>query len=339
MSNSTIVVLLLGTALVLPALGFRNLPTTEVDTGSFGCPTDQMEQTVVDAANAAIQSEVQGNILPTIPCRLGECESKPASSCQEILEQGPGVSGWYWLTRCDGNHVQVYCSMTNPCGCSGGGAWMRVGLLNMTDPDETCPSGMTLRNVNNQRMCSRKVNPAQCVSVYHTAQFVNYNRVCGRVHGYQDGNPDAFRPYFDNRAYTIDDPFIDGATLTYGFSPRKHIWSFAGGPDDTGTTPYHCPCSTGSAYTGVIPPFVGNDWFCESAAATQAQDRVYTDNPLWDGVGCSGSRSTCCSFNSPPWFCKDLPSATRDDIELRMCGDEHIANEDVPVYYYEIYVQ
>ena len=33
MSNSTIVVLLLGTALVLPALGFRNLPTTEVDTG------------------------------------------------------------------------------------------------------------------------------------------------------------------------------------------------------------------------------------------------------------------------------------------------------------------
>ena len=338
MKTVTVVVLLLGLVSVHPTLGFRNLPATEVDTGNFGCPTDDREQIVTDSNDAVIRSDVQANILSTILCRLGECESNPASSCQEVLEQGPGVDGWYWLRRCDGAHVQMYCAMTNPCGCSGGGAWMRVGLLNMTDPSSSCPSGMEFRNVQNRRMCSRQVNPAQCVSVFHSAQFLQYDRVCGRLYGYQDGTPDAFRPYYNNRAYTIDDPFIDGATLTHGFSPRKHIWSFGAGPDDINTSPYHCPCSRGSAYTGVVPPFIGNDWFCEAGAVRSAGDTVWVSNPLWDGMGCA-STSSCCTFNSPPWFCKDLPSTTRDDLELRMCGDENAGNEDVPIYYYEIYVQ
>lgn len=338
MNRVGVVGLLLGGVLIFPTLGFRNVPIAEVNTANFGCPTPQAEQNVTAIADNIIRSDVQANILPTIACRLGECESNPGSSCQEILEQGPGVNGYYWLRRCDGNHVQAYCAMNNPCGCSGSGAWMRVALLNMTDPSATCPSGMETRTVNSLRMCSRRVNPRNCVSVFHSAQFMQYNRVCGRVRGYQDGNPDSWRPYFNNRGYTIDDPYFDGVSLTYGFRPRKHIWSFGAGPTDSGNSPYHCPCST-TSYTGVVPPYIGNDWFCESAAATRFQDRVYTENPLWDGVGCGGSQSTCCSFNNPPWFCKSLPAATRDDIEFRMCGDENVSSEDVPVDFYEIYVQ
>ena len=33
----------------------------------------------------------------------------------------------------------------------------------------------------------------------------------------------------------------------------------------------------------------------------------------------------------PPWFCKQLPQTTTDDIEVRICGDQGIANEDTPV--------
>ena len=61
-------------------------------------------------------------------------------------------------------------------------------------------------------MFSHQANSAQCVSV-----FLWYDRICDHLHGYQDGNQDAFRPYYNNHMCTIDNPFIDGAALTYGF--------------------------------------------------------------------------------------------------------------------------
>ena len=51
------------------------------------------------------------------------------------------------------------------------------------------------------------------------------------------------------------------------------------------------------------------------------------------------STSTCCSFNNPPWFHKQLPSATTDNIEIRVCRDEGRHNEDIAISNVEIYVQ
>ncbi len=64
----------------------------------------------------------------------------------------------------------------------------------------------------------------------------------------------------------------------------------------------------------------------------------YSDDPLWDGQGCGGT-STCCEFNHPPWFCKQLPQPTTDDIELRICGNESIGNEDTPIEIVDMYVR
>ena len=61
-------------------------------------------------------------------------------------------------------------------------------------------------------------------------------------------------------------------------------------------------------------------------------------DPLWDGEGC-GDTSTCCEFNSPPWFCRDLPESTTDDIELRLCSDQDISNEDTGIEIVNIYTQ
>ena len=99
-----------------------------------------------------------------------------------------------------------------------------------------------------------------------------------------------------------------------------------------------CPCTrTDQPYTGVVPPFIGEDYFCDtavSAAEIWAELVLYPDDPLWDGQWC-GQNSTCCSFNNPPWFCKQLPDSTTDDIELRMCGmlhDGHTLFNHVELY-------
>ena len=157
-----------------------------------------------------------------------------------------------------------------------------------------------------------------CLFTYPT-YGVEYSRVCGRVIGYQYNTPNAFAPYFLNRTVTIDDVYVDGVSLTHGQSPRQHIWTFANAHDENRSNEYVCPCTRPDLpYTGVVPPFIGQDYFCETGTQQVASSIFYSDDPLWNGQGC-GSNSTCCQL---PWFCKQVPhQSTTDDIELRLCGN------------------
>lgn len=336
MHRLAVLAVLLG--VVAPSIGIKRLPTGEIDSESLSCSTAEMEESVINSFKDGIQMEVTQNIVPNLACRVGQCAEKPATSCQDVLDQGSGQSGWYYIRTCTGDSVQVYCSMSNPCGCNvTNSAWMRIGLLNMSDPTAMCPSGMGL--IADPRTCSRNVQPGACASFFFNSYRVQYSRVCGRAVGISESSPDAFRPYFENQGYTIDDPYVDGLSVTYGFSPRKHIWTFAAGVEDTGNDPYRCPC-TSPTWTGVLPPYIESDWFCEAGPVANWQSGViYSDNPLWDGMGCQGPQSTCCTANNPPWFCKDLTSPTEDNIEVRACGDQHMNDEDVLVQLVELYVQ
>ena len=151
---------------------------------------------------------------------------------------------------------------------------------------------------------------------------------------------DAFIPYYGHQSRTIDHVYVDGVSLTYGHSPRQHIWTFANAIDETGPIfdIYRCPCSQNDTYTGIVPPFIGNDYFCDTGSRYSFEERWYTEDPLWDGEGCGGS-STCCEFNNPPWFCRELPQPTTDDIELRLCSDQSTDNEDGALELINIYVQ
>ena len=314
----------------------RVLPTQQ-----NSCPFERDVHTTRSAIMGDIQGLLRDNIVPALQCNLGECEENPALSCDQIFsENQSSESGKYWLQTCGGEAVQAYCTMDNPCGCNSTGAWMRVALLNVSDPDTVCPHGMDPLTTNGVRACERRVQNAACVSAFFSSNYFPYNRVCGRIVGYQESSPDAFRPYFAQQSYTIDDPYVDGVSVTYGFSPRKHIWTFAAGPSNNGVNSFHCPCSMSDLeYTGVVPPFIGDDWFCEAGARDNWQrGRIYSENPLWDGQGCS-TQSTCCSLHNPPWFCKELQQSTRDNIEVRMCGDQHQNDENVLVGLIELYVQ
>ena len=122
--------------------------------------------------------------------------------------------------------------------------------------------------------------------------------------------------------------------------PEHTFWTFASGKSQYGNEVSRCPCKSDS-FTHPLPPYIGNDcYFCESGHGYDTNPplaHILTNDPLWDGAGCvSGS---CCTFNSPPWFCKTLSHPTTNDIELRLCIDEPLTNEDVLFEIVELYVQ
>ena len=226
------------------------------------------------------------------------------------------------------------------CGCGGPG-WRRAAYLNMSDPTQTCPPAWELITTP-RRTCARPSNAGSysCYSAMFPTQGIQYSQVCGRIIGYQYGAPEAF---IDSEGRTIDGYYVDGVSLTYG-SPRQHIWTFANALDEY---PSHyvsiCPCSNfNEQYTvNRVPSFVGNDYFCETGVPPGQQYRsgtFYPDDPLWDGQGC-GANSTCCTFNNPPWFCKQLPQSTSADLEVRLCSEDYKIYEDTPVERIELYIK
>ena len=215
--------------------------------------------------------------------------------------------------------------------------WIRIAYLDMKNSTHQCPTGFR-QTSSPKRLCGRPSGPG-CVSTTFPVNGVRYSKVRGQVRAYQDKTPDAFHPYHASRATTIDSYYVDGVSITHGRSPRQHIWTFAAAVDEVHGNEYVCPCTRPDmGFSGTLPPFVGQDYFCETGSRNFWQLIFYGDDPLWDGKGC-GAQSTCCSFNNPPWFIKELPQPSIDNIELRICSDQAVSNEDIPIEMFEIYIQ
>ena len=260
--------------------------------------------------------------------------TNPASSCAALPPSAP--TGYYWVRASNGSAVCVYCDMTRSCGGVTGG-WMRVAELDMTNSSHQCPSGLRLNNI---RTCCITFDTPACSSViFHVHSL--YFKICGRIQAYQLGSPNTFADDGRGVNLTIEGNYIDGVSLTHGH-PRQHIWSFAGALDEVGSYPdTNCPCTNISqAINASQPPAdVGDDYFCDTTSSGRYTNGLfYGDDPLWDGAGC-GPLNTCCSFNHPPWFYKQLPQPTTDDIEMRVCRDQPSNNEDILIKEIEIYTQ
>ena len=106
---------------------------------------------------------------------------------------------------------------------------------------------------------------------------------------------------------------------------------------DTVNIQLRCPCNPGNTYGS--PPFVGNDYFCESGVSSESAvgRNFFPDDPLWDGQGCIHG-NPCCSLNNPPWFNKTLPTPTTDDIEMRLCLNNHAYWANIALEQMELYV-
>ena len=224
--------------------------------------------------------------------------------------------------------------------CGGTGGWRRVVYLNMTDTHTTCPSGWNMTGYS-KRTCGRNsTGSSTCSSATFPVSGGEYNRICGRIKAYQWGSSIAFYSYHHRLVTNIDGTYACGVSVTHG-TPRNHIWTFvAGAAEGNPTVFWACPCDTTTTIS--IPPFVGNDYFCESGINEPwVQNRhltLHSNDTLWDGEDCLPS-STCCSQHNPPYFTKQLPIPTTDDIEARICMFYQLQYSNLAVELVELYVQ
>ena len=290
--------------------------------------TSLLQHELITLSNQTQQLNESNTMLQQL--LAGRFSFNPVASCAALPPSSP--SGYYWVMASNGSAVSVYCNMTLSCGGVTGG-WMRVVELDMTNSSHQCPSGLMERNDSlNIRTCVRNEVSPGCSLVELSTANIQYSTVCGRIKAYQVGRPNQFR------GRRPDSNYVDGVSLTHG-SPRQHIWTFAAARDEDQT----CNCS---GTEGDVPPaFVGQDYFCEAGSVHEVnatEGILLPEDPLWDGAGCSKEGNTCCSFNNPPWFYKQLPSSaqpTTDNIEMRVCRNSGNDSEDVAIENVEVYIQ
>ena len=220
----------------------------------------------------------------------------------------------------------------------GDGPWYKVACLNMSDPSQACPPNWReYRTARGVRACGRFA--MGCIGTFYLTGR-QYSKVCGRIIGYQVASPDAFNTV--TPAQNLNQVYADGVSITYG-SPRTHMWTYSAGvTEGTHQVPQaDCPCAVGASQRKVAPAFIGNNYYCESGNGITSQfdfaGHLYDGDPIWDGELCEGQ---CCrNGKSPPWFSVNLRNPTTDDIEVRICGDQTVCDEDTPIALMELYVQ
>ena len=282
-------------------------------------------------------------VINQVRQRLGPpgCNPPRNRSCREILHCFPSApSGYHEIRVPDGSLVQVYCDMEGT-NCGGQGGWMRVAHVNMLQSGASCPQGLKQKVKSKLTLCGQ--NAKGCQGTLFSALGLSYSRVCGRLRGYQFGAPDAFLSYNLKPSRGVGDNYVDGASITYDTAVPKHIWTYA-----TGAFLFYdqcircvCPCNSGS--TAKVPPYVGSDYYCETGlnrngpVGEQRYD-FFSNDRLWNGYQCAGVEAPCCAHPNMPWFTKTLSETTTEDIQLRLCNSDGIAEEETLLQLISLYV-
>ena len=218
-----------------------------------------------------------------------------------------------------------------------GQQWEKVGSLDMSDPAQHCPP--TWQKITSPRASCGKITDTSCDSVNISTTGGSYQQVCGRFRGYQVGTPDAFnRDASGDSNVSIESYYVDGISITYG-SPgnRHHVYTYAVGYVERMLGGISCPCAGGT----VPPQFVGSDYYCESGCPNlypSSGTILFHCDVLWDGQQCGGNEITCCSPPNLPWFCKAFPAPISEDLEVRICTDQTLYDENVALEFFELYI-
>ena len=265
--------------------------------------------------------------------RYGVDVNNPGVSCADIYDNNPatrGKSGYYIVKTNDCQVHTAFCDMELECGGHKGG-WMKVADHDISKGDD-CPKGWSKTKANSIDVCRPPSDNVGCYSTLFSVHNISYNKICGKIEGYQKGATDGLRES------SIDSTYVDGISITLG-SPRKHVWTYAAGLSDDykGNHADNCPCAKHGGRAA--PVFVGNHYYCESGNTGPYEiPSYYTNDPLWDGNGCLAGNN-CCANTDQPWFFRQMVVERQDDIEARMCADQGFKDEGAVVKQIQLYVQ
>ena len=310
-------------------------PTILNDTTA--CPNiDQIFQSITQSITNQIDQSVSANLSCLL--NLGSSAQCAANSCHDIASVRPNYpSGYYWILNSTNDAIRVYCDLVRVLNGSLG--WMRVVYVNMTDPAQSCPSAWKLNTPpTGDRLCGRPSSSnAGCFSVNYSVDGVLYSKICGWIRGYNYNTNDGFNRW--NCAspcpYTfIDQPYVDGVSITRNSPSRQHVWSYASASAGGGA----CPCYPRGSYVNSVPAFVGSSWYCQGQVTSNST--YYYNYPLWTGAAaCAGyTQAPCCRSPDLPWFCTIMPTQVRDNLEVRICSDQAQSDEDTRLQNVELYV-
>ena len=205
-----------------------------------------------------------------------------------------------------------------------------VYSLDMTDPTQNCPDSLELKMYGSRRLCGKKTVAGGCDSITIPLNGQAYTQVRGRVEGLQFGSTDAFA----SGGSDINGIYVDGVSITHGQNPRRHVWSLGAGLNQYRASGLTCP---GTGHGVPQPAFVGNNYFCTSGNADpDGFELIIYDIPLWSTM--NGNCGDCNNVYDVPFFCTRLPQSSVDDLEVRVCCDEALANEDILLESIELYV-
>ena len=264
------------------------------------------------------------------------------SSCEYIYNNNPETrdkSGYYRVN----SNQWTYCNMTAIAAdnfiptCAGvGGGWRKIAQIDVSAGDN-CPSGWSKATESGVSFCRVISNSSNtCSSTYFPTHGISYQRVCGKARGYQKGHSIGFLGL--STTSMIDSVYLSGLSITYGSSPRQHIWTYVTGFSEIYSFPYNCACAQ---YAGdPAPSFVGSNYYCESGTSVTypSTSTYYFSDPLWDNTGCVNSN--CCNNPTQPWFHRLLSQPTQDDIEARICTNgPFYTYESTLIDQLELYIQ
>ena len=259
---------------------------------------------------------IQQNIQELLSLVTYTLSAVAFDSCRAVMQFPHLPCGVYNIRSFDGTHTQSFCKIncSNPFQ-----GWRQIAYLDMNNSHASnCTEGFVSRN--DPSACVRGSCSPGCSSViYHNHNFTTYSKVIGRVRAIPYHSPDGFAKYGNDRPHfpTLDQNYVDGVSITHG-TPRQHIWTVTFSSN-------HIALNCSTCFRNK-PSFVSNHYSCEELLVNCST------------VQCRIAGQRQCVANEE-FFYRDLPHATIDDLEVRVCRDETRGNEDISISFLEIYVQ
>ena len=186
------------------------------------------------------------------------CRELAAKNQYCIHESGPRL-----LDCGDGAEThQVHCDMVHLAG-----GWQRVARLNFTrdfTASDPCPVGSTWMPVSVDGVDYCSTIDGHSVASWVLYPKCSFSEISGYVLAEQRGKMDGFYTGPGESPMTLDDPYVDGVSVTLGNTTgsRKHIFTYVIGRDELPRIE-SCPCH--GSPVSIVPYFVGFDFHCVTA--------------------------------------------------------------------------